>query len=264
MDKLMKYNQKLLAIIGTTIIAIAIITLIIGIVAAIGFFADFGGDYDDEGIQVREIAIEEEDTAFIRTQVITFHDPIQLDTAKAVFIIPVGQVNLEQNEKIGLVGSGSFSSSYRFDSYYGLYNNFILFEHESKQRTKIFDGKVALTNWANIKVGDNELLLFKGVSEDFNKDGLINLADFQSLYAFYISDKKLIKYSFEGKTVLSFELMNKTNLIAIRLGIDQNGNYSFDSSTEPQEILILNLDNRTVGNLIPPNMTNEIQQIMDK
>ena len=257
MDKLAKYNQKLLAIIGTTVIALALILLISGIIAAIGLFANFGGDDDPVGIQVHDAAVEVEDVVAEPKQVISFLEPIRLDTIPKLFIIPVGQVNMKQERR--KMGSGLSSRGYRYDSYYGLYNNFILFDYQTKQRTKIFEGKIALSSWTNINVYNTHLLLFKGADQDFNNDGVINSSDFQSLYAYYLDDKKLVKYSFEGKTVLSYELMSKTNLIAIRLGVDKNNDTNFDSSTEPQEVLILNVEKRSIENLIPSNMVNDIQ-----
>ena len=258
MDKLAKYNQKLLAIIGTTIIALALILLISGIIAVIGLFANFGGDDDPFGIQVNEVTAEVEDVVAEPKQVISFLEPMRLDTIPKLFIIPVGQVNMKQERR--KMGSGFPRKGYSYDSYYGLYNNFILFDYQTKQRTKIFEEKIALSSWTNINVYNTHLLLFKGADQDFNNDGVINSSDSQSLYAYYLSDRKLIKYSFEGETVLSYELMSKTNLIAIRLGVDKNKDNNFDSSTEPQEVLILNVENRSIENLIPSNMVNDIQE----
>jgi len=266
MDKLKRYNQKLLAIIGTTIVIIAGILLIVGLIALIIDISDLGHN-NDTGIQVRNNPTQNNnDSTIIRTQQITFQDPIKLDTIGSDFLIPVGQVNLENVEKIRIKSGSGFelsSSDYRYNSYYGIYNNFILYEYNLNRKTKIFNQKVAVTNWANIKAKDIKLLLFKGTGEDSNKDGLINTDDYQNLYVYYLSDKKLVEYSFKGKTVVSFDPMNKTDLISIRVGIDKNKDNEFDRHSEPQEILILNVRLRKLENLIPPEMINEIQQNID-
>jgi hypothetical protein len=265
MDKLAKYNQKLLAIIGTTIIALAAILLVVGLIGAISLFTNFSNDDDPFGIQVNDVTVEDvegEDVSPESKQVISFLEPIRLDTIPKLFIIPVGQVNMEQEKR--RIGSGYSSEEYRYDSYYGLYNNFILFDYQTKKRTKIFEEKIALSSWANIDVDNMQLLLFRGADQDFNNDGVINPSDFQSLYAYYLDDKKLEKYSFEGKTVLSYELMYRTNLIAIRLGIDKNKDANFDSSTEPQEILILDVKKRSIEELIPSTMADELRDTFNK
>ena len=267
MDKLAKYNQKLLAIIGTTIIAIAVVLLIGGIVGVISLFVGFSNDDDNDpfGIQVNDVAaekVEDVDAAPKQKQVISFLEPIRLDTIPKLFIIPVGQVNMEQEKR--KIGSGLLVKGYSYDSYRGLFNNFILFDYQTKQRTKIFEDKVAISSWANIEVDNTDLLLFKGTGQDLNNDGVINRSDFQSLYVYYLDDNKLVKYSFEGKTVLSYELMNKTNFVAIRLGIDKNEDAKYDSSTEPQEILILDVKKRSIEDLIPSVMVNELEDTFNK
>ncbi len=269
MDKLAKYNQKLLAIIGTTIIAIAVVLLVGGIIGAISLFVDFSNDDDNDpfGIQVNDVTaekVDDVDAAPKQKQVISFLEPIRLDTIPKLFIIPVGQVNMEQERKKSKYGSSYSGKGYRYDSYRGLYNNFILFDYQTKQRTKIFEDKVAISSWANIEVDNTDLLLFKGTGQDLNNDGVINRSDFQSLYAYYLDDQKLVKYSFEGKTVLSYELMNKTNLIAITLGIDKNKDAKFDYSTEPQEILILDVKKRSIEDLIPSAMIDELEDTFNK
>lgn len=264
MDKLKSYNQKLIAIIGTTIVGLAIIFLILGLIALITNFTGLGNE-NNSGIQVRNNPAER-DSTIIRTQQITFYNPIQLDTAKTNFLIPVGQVNLENDEKIRIrSGRGlEFSSSeYRFNSYYGLYNNFIFFEYKLQKKTKIFSQKVAITNWANIKANGIELLLFEGAGVDSNNDGLINTDDYQSLYAFYLSDKKLVEYKLEKETVISFDPMNKTDLISVIVGVDKNEDFNFDHISEPQEILILNIRSRKLENLISREMNDEIQGTID-
>jgi len=266
MDKLKRYNQKLLAIIGTTIIVLAAVLLIIGLFALIVSIIDSNRD-GDTGIQIRNNPIQNDsDSTFVRTQQITFQDIVSLDTNGFNFLIPVGQVNLENPEKLKIRSGSGFefsSSKFYYDSYYGLYNNFILFEYPINKKTKIFDQKVAITYWANVKSRDVELVLFKGTGTDSNSDGIINTDDFQSIYAYFISDKKLIEYTFNGKTVVSFEPMNKTDLISVKVGIDKNEDNEFDSYSEPQEVLILDVRTRKIQNVIAPEMMNEIQKNID-
>ena len=102
MDKLTRYNQKLLAILGTAVIATAAVLLIVGLGALIISLINSGSD-NDTGIQIKSDSDAPTDSLeMIRTQAITFDSEYQLDTAKAMYLIPVGQVNLEKEERMKL------------------------------------------------------------------------------------------------------------------------------------------------------------------
>jgi len=266
MEKLTKYNQKLLAIIGTIIVGGAALALIIGIGGLIISAIDFGGGADN-GIQIRNNPANQTDsTEIIRTQAITFNAPIQLDTAQAKFIIPVGQVNLETEERIRIESGGGIkysSSEYRYDSYYVLFNNFIFYDYQSDFKAKIFNNKIAITHWSYLRIDSNELLLFKGTKNDINSDNQLDYSDYQSLFVYYISDKKLVEYDFKNSTVLGFEPMKKTNLISIKVGIDKDIDLEYESRSEPQEIMTLNVITRKVNGLVSEKMKEEIQNKID-
>lgn len=266
MEKLTKYNQKLLAIIGTTIVGGAALALILGIGGLIISAIDFGGGTDN-AIQIRNNPTGQADsTEIIRTQAITFNSPIQLDTAQAKFIIPVGQVNLETEERIKIESGGGIkysNSEYRYDSYYGLFNNFIFYDYQPDFKAKIFNNKIAITHWSYLRIDSNELLLFKGTKNDINSDNQLDYSDYQSLFVYYISDKKLIEYDFKSSTVLGFEPMQKTNLISIKVGIDKDIDLEYESRSEPQEIMTLNVLTREVNGLVSEKMKEEIQSKID-
>ena len=266
MDKLTRYNQKLLAIIGTIIIVAAGLGLLIGLGVFIISLIDFS-DSNDNGIKIQNQTAEPNDTnGFIRTQEVTFNSPFQLDTAQTKYLITVGQVNLKTDEKIRLEsGSGlKYSSSeYRYHSYYGVFNNFIYLDYSKNLTNKLFDEQVAITHWAFLKNDTIEVLLFKGTSKDDNSDNQMDSDDYQSLFAYYIGDGQLKKYDFEGKTVLNFDPMNKTDLVSIELGLDKDKDFDYERTSEPQVIFTLNIRSREVEPIISDEMKDEIQSIID-
>ena len=87
--------------------------------------------------------------------------------------------------------------------------------------------------------------------------------DYQSLFAYYINDGQLKKYDFEGKTVLNFDPMNKTDLVSIELGLDKDKDFDFERNSEPQMISTLNIRTRKVEPIISDEMKDEIQSIID-
>jgi hypothetical protein len=268
MEKLKKYNQKLLAIIGTTIIGGLLIALISGIGGLIVSAIDFD-DSEDPGIQIQNSPVSQEQTdsiKIVRSQAVTFHSPIQLDTGYAKYIIPVGQVNLEKKEKTDYqvrTKKKYYSSNSRRNSFYGLFNNFIFYDQSSEFKSRIFEDKVAITDWSYLNIQEKELLIFKGTSDDTNLDNQLNKSDYQSLFVYYMADKRLIPYNFKNKTVLEFEPMLKTNFISIKVGVDKDKNLEYESNSEPQEILILDVNNRLVTNFISNEMKEELQNKVD-
>lgn len=266
MDKLTRYNQKLLAIIGTAVIIAAGLGLLIGLGGVLFSLIDSSSS-SDKGIQVQNPATTTSDsTEFVRTQEATFNPPFQLDTAQAKFLITVGQVNLRTDEKISFEsGRGlKFSSGeYRYQSHYGLYNNFIYLDNSKELTKKLFDQKVAITHWAFLKNDTIEVLLFKGTSTDDNSDHQMDSDDYQSLFAYYSNDGELKQYDFEGKTVLDFDPMKKTDLVSIELGIDKDQDFEFEKYSEPKVISTLNIRTRKIEAIISEDLKNEIQSIID-
>jgi len=266
MDKLTRYNQKLQAVIGTAIIVTAGVLLIIGLGGLIISLINTNSD-NDTGIQIKNDSDAQVDSIeVIRTQAVTFNSEYQLDTAKALYLIPVGQVNLEKEERVKLVGGSGFeyaSSDYGYEYHYGLYNNFVLFNGDTGQKIKLFNEKIAVTHWRYVKFDETEVLLFMGTKTDFNHDKLLDEKDYQGLFAYFIPNEELIEYNFGRKTVLEFERMKKTDLVSIKLGIDKNEDFEFDSSTEPLEIMVLNAKSKEIDELISPEMKAEIQHIVD-
>jgi hypothetical protein len=265
MDKLTRYNQKLLAIIGTIVLAAGAIAIVISMGLFIVSLIDFSDSSNNNGLRAQNQQTTNTDSVeVVRTQEISFSTPYQLDTAQAKYIIPVGQVDLELSEKVSYEMSklASRSNDYRYTSYYGLFNNFIYFNDANDVKKKLFEGRIVITRWDFLKMDSVEMLLFQGTTSDHNKDGHLN-DDYQSLYAYFIDNGEMKTYAFEHKTVLGFEPMKKTHYIAVSLGIDKNKDFDFESSHEPQEVVLLDIKTGTIKKLISDEMKMELQQAVD-
>lgn len=266
MNNLNRYNQKLLAIIGTIIIGAAGVLLIIGIGGFIISLTDFS-TIEEDGIRVTNQSSGSNDSSeFVRTQEVTFNTPFQLDTSQAKYLITVGQVNLKKDEDVSFESKGSInfsSGKYSYRSDYGLFNNFIFVDYSNGLTKKLFEKRVAITNWAYLKNDSIEVLLFKGTSTDDNLDNQMNSCDYQSLFAYYINDQELKQYDFKDKTVLSFDPMKKTDLVSIQLGIDRDKDFYFENKSEPQIIHALNVRTQNLEKIISDEIKDKIQSIID-
>ena len=266
MDKLQKYNQRLLAIIGTIVIVMIAVLLLIGVFVLIFEIIDANTDVD-RGVQIVQTDAEADSTIIIRRQQISLDDPYQLDSTKSLYLIPIGQVNLKNAEEIEIESGGRIkfaSSNYEYKSYYGNYNNFILTDFTSGASNKIFINKVVITKWAYLRIQNNEILIFKGSDKDSNKDNILGWDDFHNVYVYYLDEGVLKDYVFDKKTVIDFEGLNKTNLISVRVGIDKNEDYEFDRDHEPQDIYVIDVETKDMNRLVSDELMDELQMTLDK
>jgi hypothetical protein len=268
MIDLNKYNQKVLAIIGTSVIVGFIVLIISGIVGLISTL-----DFEDEPTRDKGIVIDQnqiiDTTISTFSQNISILEPYQLDTALPIFLIPIGQKDQEtKRDKVLTAGIGFESYSKEKDYYYsnftGLFNNFVLIDYVRNIRIPIFSKKIALTEWAYLKIGDAKLILFKGTDTDINKDGLLNDDDFQSLFVFSVSDLKTKELRFENQTVNNFEPLRMTSKIYVRTGVDINGDKKFHEYKEPTDLYFFDVSTGEKETLVPENIKKQIQKILNK
>lgn len=264
MDKLARYNQKLLAVLGT--LAVLGLTAILLISLSVFIIEAFDSPrVENEGLQVNNVEAGVDSINAIPYQ-ISFHKPIYLDTATSEYLIPVGQKTPAKNIRGEYDADYSYGISKSSYSYRGrgIFNNFILYEHGTGTQTKIFENKIALTEWAYKKVEDARLLLFAGTEVDHNKNNKLDEDDYQSLYVFYMDNKQLKKYSLENKTVLNYEVMRKTDLIYVEVGVDRNRDLQFKSLKEPTEIYVLNVKTKELKPLVPEETIRELHNTLRK
>ena len=270
MKDLQKYNQRLLAVLGT----LAILGLIL--IIAAGLFEFISSQIRrnsrqriDEGIVIDQNQIVDT-SAFSFSQEISILKPYQLDSLKPVFIIPIGQKD-QKTKRIEVLSAGGigFSSyesveDYYYSSFTGLYNNFVFIDYMRNIRKPIFKSKIALTDWAYMKIDSTQLIIFKGTDQDLNKDGRLNEEDFQSLFVFDVQTLQTKELSFGNQTVIDFEPLSKTSKIYVRTGKDLNKDHKFSNYNEPTDLYFYDVTTGESETLVPENIKKEIHEILNK
>jgi len=265
---LKKYNQRLLAVIGTGALLAVAIGLIAALVSLVSSF-NFGNDSRrDNGIVIdQNQVVDTNTTSFV--QAISILEPYQLDTIEPVFVVPIGQK--DQEHKIRSIATAGLSfrsyeseSDYYYNSFSGLYNNFVLIDYTRDIKIPIFSSKIALTEWAYLKIGESRLILFKGTDTDLNEDGLLNNDDFQSLYVYDVQELKLTKLDFDNQTVRDFEPLSLTSKIYVRTGIDINDDKKFKYASEPTDLYIYDVKTGEKETLVPKKVKEKIQDILSR
>lgn len=263
-----KYNQRLLAVIGTLVLLIVLVFAISGMVAFISRMSYKMKPRRATGIVIDQNQLVDTTTSVL-SQNISILEPYQLDTLQPVFIIPIGQKD-QRTDRIEVLAAGmSFSQDeyvkdYYYSSFSGLYNNFVLIDYVRDIKIPLFDKKVALTEWAYMKVDSTQLILFKGTDNDLNEDGLLNEDDFQSLFVFEVASRKLKELKFENQTVRSFEPLNMTSKIYVRTGKDLNGDKIYSYNREPTDLYFYDVATGEKETLVPEGVKLQIQAILNK
>lgn len=262
---LKKYNQRILAIIGTLLLGGLIFLMIAGIIEFISNLNWNPRPKRQSGIVIDKNQIIDT-TQFSFKQEISLLEPVQLDSAQPIFIIPIGQKDQKEKRKdiamAGLNFGSSYTDDYSYESYYGLYNNFVFLDYKRELRISIFNSKVAITEWAYMKIDTSRLILFKGTDTDLNEDGRLNSADFQSLFVFNIRTLKIKELRFKNQTVEDFKPLTKTSKIYVWTGKDINNDNKFNSYDEPTDLYFFDVKTGEKEPLVSDEVKKEIQEIL--
>ncbi|EWH13084.1 hypothetical protein KLA_11085 [Cellulophaga geojensis KL-A] len=266
--KIEKYNQRLLAVLGT----VGVIFLIVALIAFISITIMEHRRYDDDvetGILSDE-KIEELQKENKREQVISYENPRLIDTINSVYIIPVSHKTLNEQEDIsGLLNLNKSSSSYKPSDtrysrqYYGAFNNLIVYNPKNGMNKKLFDKRVNF-NLIKTEYFEDDILLLMNVSEkDTYKDGVINLKDFKSLYVYSLTKKELKKVGIEGMDVFNFKFLNNEKNLTIQFGVDKNKDGQFEEYNEPTLIKRFDFNSGKLTDIIDEKISSELQKTLE-
>lgn len=266
-ERYKNYNQKLLAILGTIVALMAAVGLIMLIFFGITEIAkEIRYNKQDDGI-LSEEKIEKLQQENKRKQVISYDFPKLIDTLNSIYIIPVRHKTLNAAEYIDeevlgvldMYSSGDVKVDSRYSkSYYGSFNNLLIFDLRNKSIETLFEERINFSEIRTEVIGNEIIVLFVASLKDTYKDGVINLKDLKSLYAYSLSDKKLRKISVDNLDVQHYDFILDSKNILISFGIDYDKDGQFDNTVEPSLIkkydfakdeLVDIIDNETSKNL---------------
>ena len=270
-EKIQNYNQKILAILGT----LAVLFLLFGLISIISItINDFlRYSYKDEPTGIlSEEKIEELQKENKRQQVISYQIPKLIDTLNQVYIIPVSHKTLDEAEDIDTKTMALLSSSndYNYESddrysrsYYGDYNNAIIYNQKNGQSKKLFDKRVNFDGIDTEYFSDDILLIFRVSEKDTYKDGVINLQDFKSLYIYSMNEKKLKKIESNGMDVYGYKFLNDSKNLIIQFGIDKNDNGKYEDYNEPILLKKYHFDTGQITTIVDEKINTELQKMLE-
>ena len=269
-EKIKNYNQKLLAILGTVVILIAIVGLI-----SITYFAitEISNSYrynnQDDGILSDE-KIEELQQENKRQQLISYEMPRLVDTLNLVYIIPISHKTLNSAEFIDgeVLGLMNTRGSYKVDSryskqYYGDFNNLLIYDFKNDNIKKLFADRVNFGNIQTEYFNDDILVLFKASTEDTYKDGVINQLDYKTLFIYSLKDKILKEIRLENADVSQINFVDNSKDLIIKFGLDHNKDGKFDEYSEPSLIKKYNFKSGELKNIVSDEIGRELQMKLE-
>lgn len=269
-DKIKNYNQKLLAVLGTVVVLLAIVALI-----SISFFAideimrSFRNNKQDDGILSDE-RIEELQKENKRQQLISYETPRLVDTLNLVYIIPVSHKTLNSAEYIdeevlGLLDiHGSYKSDKRYSrQYYGDFNNLLVYDYKKHSINKLFNDRINFGNIQTEYFEDDILVLFTASTKDTYKDGVINQEDYKTLFIYSLNDKRLREIELDSADVSQLNFVENTKDLIIQFGIDHNKDGKFDQYSEPSLIKKYDYKSEKLIDIVSPEINTELQKNLE-
>lgn len=269
-----KYNQVLLAVLGSA----ALVFVLIGIVSAIALVVSeitrsYRYNPRDNSSLISTSRQQELNQESQRRQIVAFENVRLIDTVNYTYIIPVSQKTLNSPESIGdfradeyPASSENFSRSqkYRKTYYYqGSYNNVLIFDSVPANLSPIFDSRVNLYNIQVEYFKDEIFLLLKGTQTDSNENGQLDQNDLSNLYLYSLSARKLHEIHLDNATVYNFSFLQSNKDLVVMFGLDRNKNGTFEESIEPTILKQFEPKTGKTSDLIPKNMVEKLQKIID-
>lgn len=269
MDKLKRYNQLILAISGTIALLLLLGTGIFALSELWGYNSRMHDYSYDTSIVSEDVTDSLASTQQVRTQIISLNEFSSIDSAKAIYVLPIGQKNLDEEEDTDnpLIGLSSSTRHRRKEvrrSYGPNYNNLILFGPHLSNPRVLFDEKVAISFFSSFYMTGKNFFFIKLANTDTNKDGVLNAYDHQKLYLFDLEKASFLDV--QARENISFkgvaDGLNPRELIFM-YGEDRNRNGEFESQYEPTSYYKLNPQTGEMNLLLPIEMLENLQNTLE-
>jgi len=242
MDKLARYNQKLLAIIGTLALVVVGLSVLGSAGAlAIGLFQSLSNDNVVDNALTIEGSINDPDPQVkpVRNQEISLGKLQLIDTLNSIYLIPVSQVNLKNQESIdeprGFFNTSSSYTSKMFKygyRYSGVYNNLIIYDQQNERKTTVFEERIHVGAFRHFMIKNEQYLLIEGVNIDTNKDNKLTNSDLKSFFTFKISTEELREFSFQDMGLMDYYITFDSKEVILRFAQDKDKNGEIDLRQE--------------------------------
>lgn len=265
MSRVRKYNQWVIAILGSlTICAVSLIILIGSGEYINEKIRSYSRDNRNSGITLD--TLRNKNLEILRDQEITFNNARLVDSLKSIYIVPVSSVNLELPEKVSTGTNLFFDNSTKFNvDYSGTfhYHNLIIYSPLTGEKRILFERKLSFRYFETFTIKDKHYVIFLGTQRDSNNDNKLNHRDLQDFFIYDITSQKTYTYSFPNSSAQEYQLIFGADILFLYFSIDKNLNGAFDYEREPNYIKQVSLVNFEIHDFLDTQQIQKLQKTID-
>jgi hypothetical protein len=199
----------------------------------------------------------------LRKQIVSFKEPLLIDTLNSVYLIPVNQKFLDKTENVADDGVLRLRSSKKSYRNYSSFNNIALYFDKTGNVIQILNERY-LINEIDYSCIDNDIIItFSGINEDTNKDKKLNYEDIETFFIYSVNQDKLLKVTEKEMSFISYKFIPETKNLILIFGHDRDANGEFDQKNEPTYVYRFDFDKEELKPVIDSVKMNEIQKNLD-
>ena len=266
MSKLNRYNQVLLAIIGT----VTLIFLVVGgILIIVSLYQDlsWGNEYEELSLMSNE-KVEELVKDSLRKELISFSRIVLIDSINEKYLLPVDQAHLIDGEFVNddeLLGlTNTFINGK--ETYYSRdnnYNNLLIWDRKNSEISALFEYRVSINDFQILSSNERLFVLIIVTKDDTNKDGFLDYKDLEQAFIYLSNTDNLIEIPSTNRDFLDFTKTYPDEEIILLYGIDENEDGVYQRNKEPSFFYELDLLNGKTELLVDKGMLLELQRKLD-
>lgn len=266
-NKIKDFNQKVLAIFGS--LAIILVAILIFWALSEIISSRFSRHHNEAEIISNEKA-KENFKNNIRTQQVSFEDLQLVDTVNTIYLIPVSQTSLKMAEYLskkdksggdrGLLNVYGSRSDFYYDN--RTFNNALIYDAKDASIQKLFDKRLSINRITIEKIAGKSYILIAATDKDTNKDGILDVEDFKTLYIYSTTTKSLTEIKSENTDFVEYKVISEKEQLIINYGLDKNKNGKYDWD-EPMIMKGYSIRDKKLSDIIAPELIRELQNTLD-
>jgi hypothetical protein len=200
-----------------------------------------------------------------------------IDASRALYLVPIAQERLREpvsyQATISQMTAASSSRSrnqtasewrsYLVAQGRGAYNNLLLYRRTTGERTVLFDERVGVTEWMVVNDPTSYSLFVLLASTDTNDDGVLRPDDRRRLVEYRLDTGEQRALTDSSRYVRGLDYRPRDQTLFLTLGVDHDGDGTFQSETEPTRLYRVDREAGTLTPVVPDSTRSRLQSILD-
>lgn len=218
----------------------------------------FGSDDRDEELVVEKDKAEKD---VQEIKVVNAGFPSLVDSAQALYIIPIGQKSIprDQLREKAILNSYGSGSSY---SRYSVVNNLLVYR-EGQEPFPVFDQKLLITEHDILRLNGRPFLVMQVISRDSNGDNLLNDEDSKSLAIYDFGKAEPELYESEGMSYQAYRMAESENYLFVEFTRELGPEAGKSSDNPSQTVLKKYVPGSGVSEIIPEKIIQKISNTIN-